>query len=124
MNALRFSGLIVGILAVTQPLLIAAARDRHTRAALLAGGLMAGLNAVAAYACARWAAPRSLRALLWAVLGGMTARMLLLLGLLALAITLVQLPAVPLVLSLMGYFATFLALEAMALPRLFRVATP
>jgi hypothetical protein len=124
MNALRFSALTVGLLLVSQPpLLIAGGWNGRTRVALLLGGLLAALNAIAAYACARWAAKRSMRALFVAVLGGMTVRMLVLLAVVALAVLGARLPVMPLALSLMAYFAVFLALELVALPRLFRVAT-
>lgn len=124
MNALRFCGLIVGLLIVSQSLLlIVGGWDGRTRLALLLGGLLAALNAAAAYACAHWAAQRSTRALLVAVLGGMTARMLLLLSLVAAAVVGARLPVMPLAFSLMAYFALFLTLELMVLPRLFRVAT-
>ena len=124
MNALRFGGLALGILILSQPLLLVAIDcDGRSRAAMLLGGVLAALHAVAAYACACWAAPRSTRALLWAVLGGMTARMLVLLPLAAVAIALAHLPAMPLALSLVAYFALFLTLELIALPRFFRLVT-
>jgi hypothetical protein len=124
MNVLRFCALLLGLLLVSQPpLLIAGGWDGRTRLALLLGGLLAAVNAGAAYACAHWAASRSTRALLLAVLGGMTARMLLLLSLVAVAVVGARLPAMPLACSLMAYFALFLTLELMALPRLFRAAT-
>jgi len=125
MTVLRFCALMGGLLLVSlPPLLIVGGRDGQTRVALLLGGLLAAANAGAAYACAHWAARRSTRALLVAVLGGMTARMLLLLSLVAVAVVAARLPAMPLALSLMAYFALFLTLELIALPRLFRVATP
>jgi hypothetical protein len=124
MNALRFGGLTLGILVLSQPLLLfGAGHDGRSRAALLLGGILAALHAVAVYGCACWAAPRSTRALLWAVLGGMTVRMVVLLPLLAAAITLARLPAMPLVLSLVAYFALFLTVELIALPRIFGVVT-
>ncbi len=125
MNALRFSALTGGLLLLSLPLLlVAGARDARTRTALLLGGLLAALNAIAAYACAHWAAQRSTRALLVAVIGGMTVRMLVLLSLVAVTVAVGQLPVLPLALSLMAHFALFLMLELTALPRLFRVVTP
>jgi|WetSurMetagenome_2_1015567.scaffolds.fasta_scaffold81704_4 hypothetical protein len=124
MNVLRFCALTVGLLLVSlAPLLLAGSWDGRTRLALLLGALLAAVNAGAGYACVHWAARRSMRALLVAVLGGMTARMLLLLSLVAVAVVAVRLPAMPLACSLMAYFALFLTLELIALPRLFRVAT-
>jgi len=124
MNVFRFCALLVGLLLVSQPpLLIAGGWDGPTRVALLLGALLAAANAGAAYACAHWSARRSTQALLVAVLGGMAARMLLLLALVAAAVLGAHLPVLPLALSLMAYFALFLTLELIALPRLFRVAT-
>jgi hypothetical protein len=124
MKTLRFCGLALGILIVSLPLLLmTGGKDGQTRLALLLGGLLAALNGVAAYACAHWAAKRSIRALLAAVLGGMAARMLVTLALAAVAVVGGRLPAMPLALSLMAYFAIFLSLELIALPRLSREAT-
>jgi hypothetical protein len=125
MSALRYCGLTVGFLIVSQLSLLASGdRDARTKAALLLGGVLATLNALAAYACARWAASRSMRALIWAVLGGMTLRMLGLLALMGAAVALARVPIVPLVVSLIAYFSLFLVLELMVLPRLFRAVTP
>ena len=77
-----------------------------------------------AYALAAWSAPRPTRVLVWAVLGGMALRITLLLAAAALAIGVARLPAVAFIVSLVAYFALYLLLELIALPRLFRVVTP
>lgn len=125
MSALRYAGLIVGFLLLSQLVALAGyGGDGRAKTAIVLGGLLATLNALAAYGLARWASIRSMRALIWAVLGGMTVRMLLLLTALAVAIAVARLPVYPLVFSLLAYFTLFLALELVTLPRMFREATP
>jgi hypothetical protein len=125
MTAPRYCGLTIGLLAVSQvPLLVSGSISSATKMACLLGGGLAAVNALAAYALVRWSAPRPMRVLIWAVFGGLTARLMLMLAALAVAIGVVGLPVVPLVVALAAYFALFLVLELIVLPRLFRVVTP
>lgn len=86
-----------------------------TRLAVALGALLAAANVLAAFALAAWGLKRSPKAFLAAVLGGMAARMGVVLLAVVLALTVFALPRLPLALSLLGYFMPFLALEIAAL---------
>jgi hypothetical protein len=86
------------------------------RSAAFGAGL-AGVNAVLAYGLAIWSQNRSTNVFLGAVLGGMVARMGLLLAAVAVGLGMLGLSRVPLVTSLLGYFVVFLVLELKALNR-------
>lgn len=88
--------------------------------AVLFGAALAAANTLAAHALLLWSRGRPLKSFLIAVLGGMAGRMAVVLGLLLVAMMGLELPTVPLVASLMGYFAVFQALELLGL----RGATP
>jgi len=83
----------------------------RVRDAFAFGALLACLNTVAAHALTAWSEGRSTRALLGAVLGGMAGRMALVLGALVAGVLVLDLPRLPLVVSLLGHFTLFLALE-------------
>ena len=85
------------------------------RPAVALGATLAAANVLAAFALASWGLTRSPKAFLAAVLGGMAARMGIVLLLVVLALTLFNLPRLPLALSLLGYFMPFLVLELAAL---------
>ena len=87
---------------------VAAAESR--RATLVGGGLAAA-NTLLAYLTVVWSEGRSTNAFLRAVLGGMVARMALLLGAVLLAILALGLPKLPLAVSLLSYFVLFLVFE-------------
>ena len=85
------------------------------RPAVALGAALAAANVLAAFALAAWGLKRSPKAFLAAVLGGMAARMGVVLLAVALALGAFGLPRLPLALSLLGYFMPFLALEIAAL---------
>jgi branched-subunit amino acid ABC-type transport system permease component len=87
------------------------------RLAVLTGALLAALNTVCAYFLAVWSAGRSNNAFFTAVLGGMLARMTLLLGAVILGVLFVGLPKLPFTISLLSYFVVFLVLELAVLSR-------
>jgi hypothetical protein len=88
------------------------------------GGALAALNAIAAYGLVSWSQGRSTNAFLGAVLGGMVARMGLLLGAVALGLGAFDLARLPLVTALLGYFVVFLVLEMRILNRRSPVLEP
>ena len=75
------------------------------------GALLAALNTVLAHALLCWSRGRTLKAYLIAVLGGIAARMALVLGLLLVGLSALQLRPLPIVVSLLGYYAVFQVLE-------------
>lgn len=119
--ALIVAVLLAGSLALAWPLL-RGLEPAARRAAALGGGLAAA-NSVAAYSTALWAEGRSNVAFMRAVLGGMGLRMAVLLGAVVAAILWLELPRVPLALSLVAYFVAFLVLELSVLHRRTAVRT-
>jgi hypothetical protein len=111
-NFWRYSVLVFGFSAATLLVLfltnVVATRDRS---AFLFGNGIATINAILAYALVVLSSRRSAKALMICVLGGMLGRMTLMLAAVFLAATWLALAAVPLVLSLLGYFILFLAFE-------------
>ena len=97
-------------LAVLLPLLPVAQRP-----AVALGASLAAANVLTAFALAAWGLKHSPKAFLAAVLGGMAARMGVVLLAVALGLSVFGLPRLPLALSLLGYFMPFLALEIAAL---------
>jgi branched-subunit amino acid ABC-type transport system permease component len=77
------------------------------------GAALATLNTLVAHALVEWSERRSTRVFLGAVLGGMVGRLALMLGAVVVGVLVLDLPRVPLVVSLLGYFALFLILELM-----------
>lgn len=75
------------------------------------GLTLTGLNALAAFYLVCWSAGKTTAAFMTAVLGGMMARMAIMLGAVLVALKILALPRVPLVVSLLASFAGFLALE-------------
>lgn len=107
------TGTVAASMLATFPLLNSAAEARAFEAALL-GGLLAALNALAAYALVVWSQGRSNLACMRAVLGGMLGRMAFLLGAVVISIVGFGLPRLPLVISLLAHFVVFLGLELAA----------
>jgi hypothetical protein len=91
--------------------------DGAAREASALGVLLAGLNSLAAYGLALWASTRSTVAFMRAVLGGMIARLALVLGAVVVAVLVFDLPRVPLAVSLLGSFAVLLGFELSVLHR-------
>ena len=116
MTLARYAALVLGAalvsLAAAWPALPAPARP-----AALSGALLAALNSVCADFLALWSAGRSNSAFFTAVLGGMVARMLVLLGAVLVGVLVAGLPKVPFVVSLLAYFVAFLVLELSVLSR-------
>jgi hypothetical protein len=81
------------------------------RAAILFGALLAVLNTLAAHALVSWSERRSTPAFFGAVLGGMVGRMAVMLAAVVLGILLLDLPRLPLVVSLLAYYSLFLVME-------------
>jgi hypothetical protein len=78
---------------------------------VVVGAVLGASNAVAAYALVLWGARRSNTAFFRALLGGTLGRMAFLLAAVVVGIAVFDLPQLPLVASLVGYFFAFLALE-------------
>jgi hypothetical protein len=112
----RYVRAVLGAVVVTQALALPFV-PAAARAAVALGALLAALNVLAAYVLAAWGSRRSVKAFMTAVLGGMAARTLLLLSLVALGIVVLELPALPLVLSLIANFVPLLAFELSVLHR-------
>jgi hypothetical protein len=112
----RYTAVILGAvgasLCAAWPTLSAQARP-----AVLTGAVLAALNTVCAYFLALWSTGRSNNAFFVAVLGGMLARMTVLLGAVVVGVLVVGLPKVPLTVSLLSYFVVFLVLELAVLSR-------
>ena len=89
----------------------------EARPAVLTGALLAAVNTVCAYALALWSASRSNNAFFVAVLGGMLARMTVLLAAVLVGVRVVGLPKLPLTFALLGYFVAFLVLELAVISR-------
>lgn len=85
--------------------------DAGAQMAALFGGLLAALNTLLAFFLVSWSEKRSTNVFLRAVLGGMVARMALMLAAVVLAVLYLGLPKVPLAISLLGYFVLFLVFE-------------
>jgi hypothetical protein len=87
---------------------------RH--AVVLAAGL-ATLNTILAYGLVLWSSGRSTKAFMRAVLGGMLARMAVMLAAVVASIQWLELPALPFVIALLAYFVTFQVFELAILQR-------
>lgn len=105
-----------GSLGLAWPLLLRWLQPAGRRAALLGAGL-AVANTVAAYGLVRWAGGRPVNTFMGAVLGGMVGRMGLMLGAVVAAVLVLDLPEVPLAVSLLSYFVVFLVIELRILNR-------
>ncbi|MGA9408448.1 MAG: hypothetical protein WBW71_15035 [Bacteroidota bacterium] len=79
--------------------------------ACVAGVIISLANVLAGYAAIEYSIDKSYTLFLKVVLGGMGVRMLLMLGALLILIKVFHVQAVPLVVSLMGYYILFLILE-------------
>jgi hypothetical protein len=108
----RYSILVLAVTGVTLAVAWALVpSEAPVRTAIAFGAAIAGLNALAAHALVEWSERRSTKVFLGAVLGGMLGRMALMLGAVVVGVLLLELPRLPLVVSLLGYFALFLTLE-------------
>jgi len=89
----------------------------EARPAVLTGALLAAFNTVCAHFLALWSAGRSNNAFFVAVLGGMLARLTVLLGAVLVGVLVFGLPKLPLTFSLLAYFVVFLVLELAVVSR-------
>lgn len=105
-----------GSLGLAWPLLVRWLEPAGRRAAAL-GAALAVANTVAAYWLIRWSAGRSVNTFMGAVLGGMVGRMGVMLAAVVGAVLVLDLPEVPLAVSLLSYFVAFLVLELRILHR-------
>jgi hypothetical protein len=114
----RYAAVVGGVVGGALVLcLIVPSLDTAARGAAALGALLAGLNALAAYALALWSSTRSTVAFMRAVLGGMIARLALVLGAVVTAVLVFDVPRVPLAVSLLASFAILLAFELAVLHR-------
>ena len=120
MSIARYAGIVAAGVAATLAALVVGMGGRLTAAdvtALLAGALLAAANSVAAFALVAWSAGRSNTAFFRAILGGMLARMTVMLAAVVAGILLLGLPRLPLVFSLLAYFVALLAFELAVISR-------
>lgn len=82
------------------------------------GAALAALNALAAYRVVLWTRDKATLAFFRAILGGMIARMAVLLAAVAVALRAAALPAAPFLISLLGHFVVFLVLETAVVSRM------
>jgi hypothetical protein len=116
----RYAALVFGVASVSLALawLVVLRRlDTGTAWAALFGGALAVVNTIAAHALALWSSRRSTRAFLGAVLGGMVGRMGVMLLAVVAGVLLLDLPKLPLAISLLSYFVLFLVIELTLLHR-------
>lgn len=114
MSLKRYALIVLAIVSGSLLLLLPALSgvlDAGAQMAALFGALLAALNTLLAFFLVSWSEKRSTNVFLRAVLGGMVARMALMLGAVVLAVIYLGLPKVPLAISLLGYFVLFLVFE-------------
>ena len=108
--ALVVLAILAGTLGLAWPLGLRGL-DPRARWAAVAGGALAATNTLAAYGLVLWSAGRSTNAFMGAVLGGMVGRMGLMLLAVVAGVLALELPKVPLAVSLLSYFVLFLVME-------------
>ena len=123
MRFARYAQLVTAIAGVSLALLwpLAGRMGAGGWTAAAWGAALAVLNTLAAYRLVRWSDGKPTVVFFRAVLGGMLARMALLLVAVAVALRAAALPPVPFVISLLGHFVAFLVLETAVVSR---AATP
>ena len=105
-------GVVAATLAAAWP-----AVPAEARAAVLLGAALSAGNTVLAYFLTVWSISRPPNVFLGVVLGGMGARMAMMLIAVVAAVLGLGLPALPLAVSLLAYFVPFLAFELTILHR-------
>ena len=119
MSLTRYATIVA--VAVGAPLVVLALLrgedDPHGVRSAAFGAVLAGLNAVLAYAIVLWSQKRGGRAFMAAVLGGMFGRMTMMLAAVAYGLGMLDLRRLPLVVALLGYFVIFLTMELLVLHR-------
>ena len=112
MSLFRYSILVLAVAAATLTAAALVVPDgARVRTAVAYGAGLAALNTLAAHAIVGWTERRSTKVFLGAVLGGMVGRIALLLAAVVAGVLGFRLPQLPLVVSLLGYFALFMVLE-------------
>lgn len=114
MSLKRYALIVLAIVSGSLLLLLPALSgvlDAGAQMAALFGALLAALNTLLAFFLVSWSEKRSTNVFLRAVLGGMVARMALMLGAVVLGVIYLGLPKLPLAISLLGYFVLFLVFE-------------
>jgi hypothetical protein len=112
----RYAALVVAVVTVSLGALWPVLAT-GTRRAALAGAALAAANTLAAYGLVLWAAGRPTNVFMGAVLGGMVARMAVMLAAVVAGVLVLGLPKVSLAVSLLGYFVVFLVFELTVLQR-------
>jgi len=107
----RYSILVLVVAAATLSALSLVVPETAARAAVGFGAALAVLNTLAAHALVLGSQGRSTRAFLGLVLGGMVGRLGLMLAAVVLGVLALGLPRLPLVVSLLAYFALFMVME-------------
>jgi hypothetical protein len=100
---------LIGAAVLAYPLLRFASPGVAVAAA--AGAAMSTLNALLGYAAIEYAFGKSYTTFLKVVIGGMGVRMLAMLGIMLVLILAFRLPALPLTLSMLGFYMVYLVLE-------------
>jgi hypothetical protein len=116
----RYAGIVGAVVAVTLAALVLGLGGRLAAAdvtAVLIGSGIAAANSVAAYWLVVWSAGRSNVWFFRAILGGMLARMTVMLAAVVAGILIVGLPHLPLVFSLLAYFVALLVFELAVVSR-------
>jgi hypothetical protein len=116
----RYAALVLGVVAVSQVVVVMLFRGRLEPAALygmVLGAALAAANTLAAYGLVLWAQRRSTNTFMGAVLGGMVGRMGLMLAAVVAGVLVLGLPKVPLAISLLAYFVLFLVFEISVLQK-------
>lgn len=118
MTLLKYTTLVTGAVAIPLAgLAFVWNEDPHGLRSAAYGAGVAAVNALGAYATVLWAQRRRTNVFLGAILGGMAARIVLVLAAVIVGLGTLDLRRVPLVIALLGYFVLFLALEVKTLPR-------
>lgn len=127
MSLSRYALIVVTIVALSLALawpLGLRGLDVRARWAALFGGVLAATNTLAAYALVTWSIGRSTNTFMGAVLGGMVGRMGIMLLAVVAAVLGLDLPKVPLAISLLSYFVLFLVMELALLHKRTSVRVP
>ncbi len=118
MTLRRYAALVASVVAVSLSGAFVLVEEGAAFASAAFGALMAAVNTVVAYHLVLWSNARSNIAFLNAILGGMLARMTVMLGAVLVAALFVRAPVLPLAFSLLGHFVLFLGLELTVVHRL------
>ena len=114
----RHALIVAAVLAVTLlggGMLVHERLSASVAEAAVFGATVAAANAILSHMLVLRTAGRPASVFLKLVIGGMAGRIALVLGAVVVAVAVLNLPGLPLVLSLLGHFAVFLGLEIVAL---------